>query len=218
VRLSAKMITAVVLLSALAGGIGGWLARADDLLGPQAPVPKTPPGLWMAAWDRIPAKNTAAAQYRYAQLQAPAPDLLAAWLAVPGRFQNDADSHYRDEAYTQVVRALFRSNDADRLVVLAGELDHRERKHAEKALAPIARAGSAAVHHDVEEVLDLLDTDKLGVASMNDGMAELCLEIVLHTIRTPGAIDRTALLKLAREYMKTLKVDFLEPADLVNPI
>jgi serine/threonine-protein kinase len=217
VRLSAKTILVAVLISAVVGGVGGWMARADDLLSPKAPVPKSFPGLWMAHWERIPRKGSAIAQYRYAQLEAPAADEQAAWLAVVGRFPGDADSHYRDEAYAQLVRLLFRTNDAERLLVLAGELDHPERKHAERALAPIARAGAAAVGHNVEGVLDLLDSDKLGVASMSDGMAELCLEIVLHAFRTPGTVDRTALLKLSREYMRILKVDFIEPADLVSP-
>jgi eukaryotic-like serine/threonine-protein kinase len=213
-RLGRRAIAAAVLLSAVLGGLGGWWARAENLLGDHTPVPETPPGLWMAAWNQVAPQRSGEEQYRFAQIQAPPTDLEAAFLAVPGRFPQEA--LWRPEAYTQLIRILFRHHDAKRLAVLADELEHEVRQHEEKALAPLARAAAAALQNDVNEVLDLLDSKERAVAAMSEGVAELGLEIVLYARMGPGGKEHPPLNKLAREYMKTLKVDFLDPSDLTT--
>jgi serine/threonine-protein kinase len=215
-KIGAGTFAATLALAAVAGGVGGWLARADDLLGENAPAPKALPGLWMAPWDRVPVQRTALEQYRYAQVQAAPSEVEAAFLAVPGRFPGDV--RYRAEAYTQLVRYLFRHNDVDRLNELADEFEHHpQRQHEEKGLAAIARAAAAALEDDVKTVLDLLDGDKAGGNALSEGGAELCLEIVLHAAATPTGRAHPTLPSLARGYLKTLRVEFLEPSDLYNP-
>jgi eukaryotic-like serine/threonine-protein kinase len=215
VRVGGTAMTAVVLLSLVAGALGGWFGRADDLLAEGVAAPKGPPGLWMAPWDQIPQQPSAIEQYRYALIQAPEANQEAAWLAVPGRFATNPQ--WASNAYIQLARYLFRHHDATRLEVLAAELE-RSRYHEQKKLARFARGAALALRNDPDGMLDVIDNvDSSTVKATNTmdvGLAEFCLEIVIYTKQTPaGSQHPTELNKLQRALMQTLRLDFLEGFD-----
>jgi hypothetical protein len=214
-KIGVKTSATVVALSLVVGVLGGWMGRADDLLGPNAPEPKGPPALWMAPWDKVPKQPDAAAQYRYALVRAADADQEAAWLAVPGRFPGQI--RWTTNAYVQLARYLFRHHDTARLAVLAAELARSDRHHEEKQIARAVRAASLALDGDVDGVLDALDAPERksnqGPPSLDAGLAELCLEVVLHTRDVPGAGQHaTNLTKLVKDYRQALRLDLLDNA------
>ena len=215
VRVDRKMIAAVSILAIAIGALGGWLGRADDLLGPEAPTTSGPPGLWMAPWERVARLPTAEAQYHHAQLQAPEADRVAAWLAVPGRFPGDV--RHGHHAYTQLVRTLFRRREAAILKALTAELD-RSSRHGQKMLGSVAGAAVAALEGDVNGVLNRLDSQAGGTASLEEGLAELSLEVVEFARRLPEARPHeSTLAKIARARMQDLRLDLVGSADLAPP-
>jgi eukaryotic-like serine/threonine-protein kinase len=220
-RLGGKSIAAAVLLSLAAGSVGGWFARADDLLAETAAPPKGAPGLWMAPWDQIPRQRTAIEQYRYALLQASEAHQEAAWLAVPGRFPSNVQ--WCSNAYLQLARYLLRHHDAGRLEVLAAELERADRHHEERKLARVVRAAALALRNEPDGVLDALDnveTSKTtkGQPTMDAGLAEFGMEIVFYTLQsTAGKQHSAALTKLNDSLRQTLRLDFLEGFDSAIP-
>ena len=120
------VLSAVVALALLAGGVVGWLGRPQDLLAETTVVkPQGMPGLWIApGWKTIDRMNGPEEQYHYAQLSVPADDQEEAWLAVPGHHQSSRE--WASRAYTQLARVLLRRHDAERLAVFAEEIEHWE--------------------------------------------------------------------------------------------
>jgi serine/threonine-protein kinase len=173
-----KTIAALVVLGALGGAAAGYMARTEDLLKPAKADAEgdepSPPGLWIAAWHAIPARKTPDAQYRYAQLEASESEREAAWLAVPGRFPRSHE--WSTSAYTQLVRTLFHNGDWENLDGLAAGLALSARAH-DQQLAKVARAASASLRGDAEEVLERLDG--LTYNQIDPALTEISLELTM---------------------------------------
>lgn len=183
VRLGKGPLAVVAAAGLLLGGALGWLARAEDLLGegPSAARGKgVKAGLWLEDWSRVRRLPSAAAQYRYAQVEAPEADRAAAWLAVPG-YHRAADE-YASRAYIQLARLMLRRGDAEGLKSLAEELPRMERDH-DKQIANVALAGARALGDDPAEVASKLDPMRL---DGEPALAELALEVVLTALRRPA--------------------------------
>jgi serine/threonine-protein kinase len=167
-----------LLAAAVAGALLGLRGRAPDLLSERFARPQGPPGAWIARWQDVPARPSAEAQYRFAQLQAGEPQRVAAWLAVPGRFPQASAREWAARAYTQLARSLFRRGDADRLEALAAELG------ADAGLAGVARAGAAALRGEADRV-------QAAFAGMlferqDAGLNELSYEVIARARRGVG--------------------------------
>jgi len=178
-----KPIIAVLLAVGLAAGlVVGWLLRPADLLAAGSKGPSAPPALWMAPdWVEVPKQPGPEAQYRYAQVQAPAGSRVAAWLAVPGHYP--AAREWSSRAYNQVARRLFRDRDASRLSVFAAELAKMDRDH-EKKLAVILGVAAAVLAGDPEKVVSVFGPGAQLVETLTDpAFAELSLEITLEADR-----------------------------------
>lgn len=174
--ISKKLLAGAIVLGILGGAGAGYLARTDDLLKPvkvdaEGSEPP-PPGLWIAPWESIPTKKSADAQYRYAQLEVPESEREAAWLAVPGRFPRLRE--WSSKAYTQLVRTLFHNRDWENLDGLAAGLANSSKSH-DQQLAKVARAASAALRDDPEEVLGQLEG--LNFSQIDPALTEICLEV-----------------------------------------
>jgi serine/threonine-protein kinase len=167
------LVAAVLGVALVAGAALGFVARAENLLGAQAPQPSGPPGLWIAPWQTVPEAKTAQGQYHHALLFASEADREAAWLAVPGRFPRQADWSYK--AYVQLTRTMLRHRDAQRLGVLSAELARSKLPHKE-SLAKLADAAAAALTGDAEQVVGLLEN--MSLRSLDPPLAELALEVV----------------------------------------
>lgn len=177
----------LLLIGMLAGAAWGWHERPDSLLSNGSDAPGVP-GLWMESWAEVPAFPNAKAQYQYAQNEAPPASRLAAWLAVPGRFPGASARVY--QAYVQIARHLFRHGMADRLDVLAEEIDAWPRSRSAnqrplwQALSQIAHAGSGAIRGDGMAVKGRFQAIK-NPAHLDPAVAELGLEVLLLSQR-PG--------------------------------
>src|SRR5262249_46956040 len=138
-RFGARTGVGLLLLGLVLGALAGWYGRAEDLLSERAAQPKALPGLWIEpGWRSVPRLNSPEEQYRDAQVRAPQDGREAAWLAVPGHFPNSREWAVR--AYTQLTRLLLRRGDAERLKVLAEEIDRWDLAQThEKELADVAR-------------------------------------------------------------------------------
>jgi serine/threonine protein kinase len=205
-RLGWGTIAMLWALALAAGAAWGWTARVERRLGTAA---DGPPALWMAPWARVPAQPSPEAQYRYALLEAPAGNLEAAWLAVPGRFPQ---AHtWTARAYTQLGRFLFRHHDLDRIEALAAELKHATPKET-RQLAEVLHAAAAALQDDPQGVLDVWD--RLNLPDLPLGLREFCLEITRATNRPAlGGPNLSRLKKIQRELLTALRIDLLEPFD-----
>lgn len=199
-------LSLLALVSLAAGSAWGWAARAPDLLSRRAPAGSSAPGLWMADWQGIRRMPSASAQYGHAQTGVPSTLQVPAWLAVPGRFPHGQKTAY--DAYVQLVRELFRLQDADRLEALAGEL---AQSPYGPSLAHAARAASASLKGDTGAVLEQFTQQVPNIVLMDPPLAELCLEVVLASKREPGlsASESERLAKLRDELLEPLRLRFL---------
>lgn len=206
-------LTALVVLGLALGATLGWRSRARDLLGDGAPEPSGPPALWLApAWKDVPRARTAEAQYRQAQLKARAPDLAAAWLAVPGHFPTER--RWTFPAYVQLARQLYRAGDVPRLRALAVALNQSDNPR-DQELARVAHAASAALIDD-EELLG--EFSLVNPSAMDPAVVELALEIVSRRrIEQSEAPSARRLQKLRNELLLTLQVDLAEFPGLARP-
>ncbi len=196
---------------AIAGGLVlgvvlGWLGRGEDLLSDASAASTGPPGAWMAPnLAAIRHRGTAEAQYRFAQLEAPPADRLAAFLAIPTRFPEQKDHDWVFLAYIQVVRHLVRTDDRDRLAVLAAELA-RDGPEDERFLAKVAHAGVAAINGQAAEVHATLGP-LTSTCRSAPPLATLALEVTRRAMRPePGklapAIDLSGLARSLSEDMQ----------------
>lgn len=207
-RVGRRALAAGLAAGLLAGAAWGWADRAPDLLGRGAPAGSAMPGLWMEPWATVAKRPTPQAQYRFAQTGRPE-SRPAAWLAVPGWHPNSSDMAFR--AYVQLARELFRRGDAERLSILAEELDAWQRGKAERplwqSLAAVARAGAGAARGDAMAVRGQFQAIA-NLRSLDPSVAELGLEVVLRARRAGGgAVD---------EHLTKLMDDLLEPLGLVG--
>jgi hypothetical protein len=163
----------------------------------------------MAPWEAVPAKRSAAEQYRYAQLSAPENQRIAAWLAVPGRFPDDRA--WSSKAYTQLARGLFRQRDAIRLLALADQLK-RSAQPQDQALARVALAGSAALRNQPEDVLGQFNETRFEL--LDPGIAELAFEIAEVSRRTPGEAQGSTATRLDR--LRDQLADILQIGPIVR--
>jgi serine/threonine protein kinase len=213
-RLDRRQVAVLLLVAAVAGAAWGAWGRAENLLSEGSARPAGPPALWMASWEEVPARTSAPAQYRYAQLWAPDVEREAAWLAVPGRFPGSKE--WVGKAYIQLARTLFRHGDAERLEVLASEL-RTSNGTAAATLARIARAGAAALRGEHDELLAQFDGASFD--TRDPALNELSLEIVLFARRGQAATGPLAarLRKLEDQLNLALQIDPLIRMALVPP-
>ncbi len=186
----------LIAVAVVLGGVAGWAKRPTDLLSASAPRSKEPPGLWMAPdWVKVSQASSPEAQYRYAQLLAPAEAREEAWLAVPGYWPNARD--WSSRAYTQLARLVLRRQDEDLVATFAAEIDHWNHAQThEKELAEILRAGVKAIEGDLDGVLDAINT-KVKPETLTDlALMELTLAVTVQAERSasrPGAPGSPAL-------------------------
>jgi len=166
-------------VSLAVGLVAGWLARPPDLLSEGSAVKAGRPAAWLApAWQDVPRKPSASAQYRYAQLLPGGPDRDAAWVAVSEYFPNDRT--WSAQSYTQIARELFRRGDSDRLGAFAQGL--RLIRHGpEETLAGVIDAGLSALDGDAEKVLRFFDNNSYNMVEslIDPALADFGLEIAL---------------------------------------
>ncbi len=179
-------ITITAMAALLLGAGVGWTQRSPDVLSAAAPSADAPPGVWMADWPAIAKQSTAEAQYRYALMRSSPQEREAAWLAVPGRFPQDADLSLA--SYVQLARLYFRRGDADRLGILGRAIkeaeEGRESRQAWQNLAVVAHAAKAALSGDVKEVAKLTSLNNFKV--IDPALAELALEVVESASHSAG--------------------------------
>lgn len=168
-KAKSQRLLVACLSAAILGGWISWVTRPEDLLGPNAPAPEGPPGLWLDPdWESIPKRHGAEAQYRQAQLASSSQERTAAWLAVPGHFRDawiKVDGNYSEThrnqhywsllAYIQVIRDLWRAGDRERLSALADEFN-LSRRADDKRLGAIGKAAVAVLSRQYDESLELL--------------------------------------------------------------
>ena len=209
------------------GGPSGWrigvpLTLAGLLSGllvgrftrPSPPTPSlmtTMPALWIADWRAAPERPSAISQYRLAQTGTTRASRLAAWLAVPGRFPDEADVAYR--AYVQLARDLLRDGDAERLSALADDLETWSADRPDRplwtALAAVAEAGADALSDRAMAARARFQDLNLG--GLDPAVAELALETVGVARRSASGAgpDAPALARLADELRAPLGLDGL---------
>lgn len=206
---SKGILSAIVAVCLVAGGIVGWLSRPADLLAAKAPEPKLP-GLWMAPeWSSIAQQPTAEAQYRYAQYQTPRDDSAAAWLAVPGHFPRSHD--WVSEAYVQVARDLFRKGDVERLKLLGGELLQWSDNSTDEDLAALISAAVAVLERDPAGASREIDEKK----KLNDpALAEFGVEITTRAldVASHAAVPSTAGLGPKRNQLTNAMITLMNQA------
>jgi eukaryotic-like serine/threonine-protein kinase len=161
------------------GALTGWFARPADLLTATAEARPTSPALWIAPdWERVEAKDTPAAQYRYAQIQPDGPDRQAAWVAVSGH--HPTDQEWASRSYTQIARELFRNRDRDRLKAFADVLGTTHYGRNE-VLTQVMIAGIAELDGDAQKVLGFFDNNSFNVVNnfLDPAIVNFSLEITL---------------------------------------
>jgi eukaryotic-like serine/threonine-protein kinase len=180
VRPRTAFLIAASIVGLLVGALAGWYARPADLLGADRSPNHAPPALWIAPdWERIEQKESAASQYRYAQIQESPADRQAAFVAVSGYFPADAD--WTSRSYIQLARELFRSRDLERLKALAEVLgtDHYGRN---EKLTPIINLAVAALGSgDAEKYAAYFDESNYAIVPnmLDPGIVDFGLEIAL---------------------------------------
>ena len=176
---SARALALASLVGLALGAFAGWLARPADLMAAQASARPVPPALWIAPnWDRVERKETPLAQYRFAQVQPPGPDRLAAWVAVAGHHPGDAE--WASRSYTQLARELFLNRDRDRLGAFANVLatNHYGRN---EVLTQVMNIGLAELDGDAEKVVRYFEDNSYEVVKkfLDPAIVDFSLEIVI---------------------------------------
>ncbi len=203
----------ILAASALLGGVFGWLQRPADLLSAAEPAVagKTGamPGLWIDRnWERIPRAETPEAQFHYAQLRAPLEQREAAWLAVSGHWPRSRE--WAARSYTQLARHLLTRNDADRLLVFAGEIESWDAAQTrEKELAEVIRAGVYALKDDIDGVIAAFNS-KANPQNLSDpALLELGLEVIDEAEEVANRPNVEARFKLARDNLQKIRQSLL---------
>jgi serine/threonine-protein kinase len=179
VRLSASLIALVATACLCIGALAGWKGRLPDVMAIPADASQSRPGLWLDRdWRTIPKQSTAEEQCRFAQLQAPPEQWVAAWLAVAGYFPHSHEAVSR--AYIQLARILYRRGDLDALNSLVSELpkwDGSQKRDQE--LVALARVAISARKGDLEAVVEgfkgLTKDDLFDI--LDPALIEMALEI-----------------------------------------
>ena len=208
---SRGILSFFVVLALLAGAGVGWGSRSEDLLAESAPRVKSIPGLWIApAWKDVEKLATAEEQYHSAQLQSRGDAREAAWLAVPGHFPGSRE--WASRAYTQMVRVLLRRHDAEKLAVLASEIERWDgAKEHERELASIARAAADALTGEIESVLQEFARRAEPQVLIDPALVELSLEVTHEAERviarsgSPERIARMGLRKIQTDLLLKLR-------------
>lgn len=193
VRLGRRELVVVLLLAVAAGLATGLRRRPPNLLSARSGRTEGEPASWMAPWEEVAAQPTPEAQYRYAQLEAPESERVAAWLAVPGRFPQARD--WAAKAYLQLARTLFRQRDTAALKALGSQLE-RSSQVREQAIGRMAKAGVAALGNQPEEVLGLFPDSSFD--RLDPALNELGLEIADFSRRQLGRSQPSVVARLNR--------------------
>jgi len=212
----------LVALGLALGAAAGWANRPAELLTPGAAGPRSVPGLWMTPnWRDVEKAASPEDQYLDALIRAPKDALEAAWLAVPGHFPGSRE--WSSRAYTQLARLLFLRHDAERLRVLAEEIDHWDGAQThEKELATVIRAGVDALDGDLDGVLADFDPARLDASRITDpALLELCLEVTDQAERVASRPGAPSNLVLARKNLRDIQrklMDKLFLTELRDPV
>jgi serine/threonine-protein kinase len=178
-RLSGGLIASTIAACLVVGAIAGWTMRSPDVMALPYEPTSALPALWVEpAWNAVARHANADEQLRYALLEAPANDRIAAFLAVPGFFPHSHDQV--SKAYTQLARIWYRNCDLDALLALESELSNwKSAKTHEQELVEIVRIAVKLRKADIEGVIEGfkgLSRDKL--SDMYDpALVELGIEI-----------------------------------------
>jgi serine/threonine-protein kinase len=199
-RLSGGLITSTIAACLVVGAIAGWTMRSPDVMALPYEPASALPVLWVEpAWNAVARHPNADEQLRYALLQAPADERVAAFLAVPGFFPHSHDQV--SKAYTQLARIWYRYGDLDALLALESELSNwKSAKTHDQELVEIVRIAVKLRKADLDGVIEgfkALSRDKL--ADMYDpALVELSIEICADAAHASlrsgtGLIEREAL-------------------------
>jgi eukaryotic-like serine/threonine-protein kinase len=178
-RLSWPLVVAATLVPLVIGAVAGWAAREPDVMAiGEDPVPP-PPGLWLdPGWVDVPKQSSADEQLRFALIQAPRDEWVAAFLAVAGYFPRSRETI--SKAYTQLARIWHRRSDVDALRALDADLAHWSgaQKHDQK-LGEVIRIAVKLKNRDFEGVVEGMNAlTKDDVAEIYDpALVELSLEV-----------------------------------------
>jgi serine/threonine-protein kinase len=208
-RLTRGRIVGMVLLGLAIGALSGYRARSENYLAPTAAngEPAAAPGLWMADWGGVERLATPDSQYRHGLFNAPEAEREAAWLAVPGYFPGSKE--WREKAYIQLARTLYRHHDADRLRSLSDELAAGGR-FQQAELARVAGAAAAALGNDPADLLESFAATN--IEHMSPALAEICLEIVSSALQSTPASDPN------RDRLRRIREELLETLQLLPPL
>ncbi len=214
-----KAMWGLVTAGLIVGLLAGWFTRPEDLVSSSAKDSTgTLPALWMVPdWRAsIPQMASAEEQYRYAQIAAARGDQEAAWVAVPGYFNNAAK--WNVPAYTQLARWLLRHHDADRLKVFAGELARwHEHKTQEQELSDIIRAASEALKGDFDSVVECFYSKAQPDSITDPGLLELSLEVTNEALKNADREGGSPLqLEKLRSIQNKLVSDLLKAEHLTR--
>jgi serine/threonine-protein kinase len=176
---SARLFALASVVGLSLGAFVGWLARPADLMAAQPGARPAPPALWIAPdWERVERKETPAAQYRFAQVQPPGHDRLAAWVAVAGHHPGDAE--WASRSYIQLARELFLNRDRDRLGAFADVLATNHYGRTE-VLTEVINIGLAELDGDAEKVVRYFEDKGYDVVKkfLDPAIVDFSLEIVI---------------------------------------
>jgi serine/threonine-protein kinase len=199
-RLSGGLIAATIALCAVAGAIAGWSMRNPDIMAIPVEASAQLPALWVEpAWNAVARQATPEEQLRYALLQAPATERIAAFLAVPGFFPHSHDQISR--AYTQLARLWYRAGDLDGLLALETELaSWKSAKTHEQELVDVVRIAVKLRKADMDGVIEgfkSLSRDKLPDMydpALVEFSMEICADAAASSLRSGTAqIEREVL-------------------------
>jgi hypothetical protein len=195
------MITLVATAFLCVGALAGWKGRLPDVMASPTDAAQGRPGLWLDRdWRAIPKQNTAEEQCRFAQIQAPPDQSVAAWLAVLGYFPHSHEAISR--AYIQLVRIYYRRSDLNALSALVSELSQWEaRQTRDQELVEMARVAISARKGDLEAVVEgfksLTKDDLSGI--LDPALVEIGLEICSDVMAATGSGAQS----VARETLKS---------------
>jgi eukaryotic-like serine/threonine-protein kinase len=198
-QLGARLLVPVAMASLCIGALAGWKGRMPDVMAIPADASQGRPALWLdREWRAIPKQHTAEEQCRFAQIQAPPDQWVAAWLAVPGYFPHSHEPISR--AYIQLARILYRRGDLDALNALVSELSHwEEGQKRDQELVEVAQVAISAKKGDLEAVVkgfkgltrdDLADI--LDPALVEMGL-EICSDVMAATGSGAQSVARESL-------------------------
>jgi len=197
--------SAGTVLAALAALLAGRVQSRRRELAQQAAPAAWPPALGMADWKRIARQKSADWQYRFAQIQAPEEDQVAAWLAVPGHFPGDEDWAWR--AYVQLAGDLVRHADRTRLQILQESLVGLNRGVQFGSLQSVIQGALDGL--DGNEISLLENLHPMVRDAMDPNLAELILTVLAQYRQRVGR-DRAVparLEKLQSQILEILRID-----------